>query len=113
MNEFALKFFSIIITYKLIINIFYYLKLKRIFTLYKAWLKDKNWELLEKKHELKDLFKRSNIIDSSVPYVQPAGYNLIAKSTTSVIENFPSNRRDIANITYSMCKLSLWPVSTF
>ncbi len=94
-----------IVSVKLLLNLAKYFRCKRYLSLYFDWLDEKKkvgWKLTEKKPQVMQLFKDSGIGDSFRPHAEPIGYGLIQPAALSVHSNFPSNRKDMVNITVSM-----------
>lgn len=78
-------------------------QLERIYKEYFLWLSDsRTHNVAEKRSKLKSLIAHANIPDAKIPVTQPVGFSYVAHATVSVLENFPSQRADIAE-----CLLSL------
>lgn len=73
-------------------------QLKRTNKEYFLWLDDSGaHNVAEKRSKLKTLIAHANIPDAKIPVAQPVGFSHVAHATVSVLENFPSQRADIAS----------------
>jgi hypothetical protein len=92
-----------IICYKITSN---FVKLKRIKYIeneYTKWLNnDEKSNVLYLKAEYARLLRNAKCKEYTLPYVQPLGYNRIAKGNLNVIDNFPNKRQDIVLSTINL-----------
>jgi hypothetical protein len=84
---------------KIILNLSKFLQCKYLLNKYIHWLKDTSLSLVEKKSKVISLIKGVGVSDSCVPYIAPVGYGKLVTNELSVLNNFPSNRRDIFELT--------------
>ena len=87
---------------KIILNLSKFIQCKYYLKKYKKWLGNQSWVFLEKKIKVSSLIKGAGLSDCYVPYAEPIGYGYIATHEMSVLNNFPHNRRDIAQLTVEL-----------
>jgi len=66
------------------------------------WIRNPNWQLVEKRSKVKSLLESAKISDRILPHIEPVGYGKLLSARISVLDNFPSNRRNIVEITVVM-----------
>lgn len=93
---------AIIIFIKVAINLSKYLQCKYHLNQYFQWMKNHSWDLVESKSKVISLIKGAGVSDKMVPFLEPAGYGKLISGQISVLSNFPSLRRDIAELTIGM-----------
>ncbi len=97
-----LVIFGVILMYRFTTNFVHRWKCKHFFNLYLNNGKDKDWNLIQHQDEIVELFKKADIEDAFVPYVEPVGYGYVTNTKTSVFLNLPSDREDITLIVLTM-----------
>ena len=74
--------------------------LDNIYEKYLKWLSgDKKTKILQDRTNLKRLIEQADIDEAYIPTSQLLGYGQVANYNINVLENFPSNRRDLVVIT--------------
>lgn len=89
------------LVFHLLINLVRYIQCRYYLDVFFTWLATgkKGIQLLQGRSTIKKLIKDANLSDPRLPWVQPTGYGLVASSTISVFDNFPSRYEDIARVT--------------
>lgn len=94
-----------ILLFFLIDSAYSYYKLNKIYDSYFNWLMDhSSTNVARKRSALKKLIAHAGISNPSLPTVEPMGWGKLVSFKIDVLENFPSNRKDIANVT---CRIIL------
>lgn len=76
-----------------------YYKLNRIYDSYLCWLMDhSSTNVARKRSALKKLIAHAGISNPFLPTVEPMGWGQLASFKIDVLENFPSNREDMAKV---------------
>ncbi len=80
---------SSIFIYKLLSNIYYLHRTRKLLKLYEEWMmkKDYSEKILTYKIEILRLFEKANIKDSNIPVTQPTGYGQIINTYVSIQHN--------------------------
>jgi hypothetical protein len=90
--------FLFIVVYRFLINLVRYLRTKYFLKQYHAWFKEKEWDLVQYRKEVTELFDKAGVEDSTIPVVEPAGYGQIMRASTRLFLNFPSDDVKCANL---------------
>lgn len=93
-----LAFFIILVIYKSLSNLLKYLRVKKLYKEYYAWLaeQDKEDTFTTHRNEILQLFKNAGVKDSYIPMTQPMGYGQIAQFSASVFNNLTHKNKHIA-----------------
>jgi len=93
-----------ILAIRFVLNLSKYIRTKKYHDLYAEWLVvERTSKPVEVRAQVVALLKDAGVTDSYVATVQPVGYGYIATSgNTSVMQNFPNARKDVATITNGM-----------
>lgn len=92
-----------ILALKFILNLSKYIRTKKYHDLYVEWLVvERSTKAVEMKAQVVGLLRDAGVSDSYVGTAQPMGYGYIATGNTSVMDNFPNARDDIATLTNAM-----------
>lgn len=84
----------------LIDSAYSYYKLNKIYDSYFEWLKGhSSTRVARKRSALKKLIAHAGVSNPSLPTVEPMGWGQLASFKIDVLENFPSNREDITQVT--------------
>lgn len=91
-----------IVVIKATLNLIKLIQCKHILDKYVHWLKDQTWKLVEKKSKVIALIKGAGISDQQIPVLEPVGYGKLLNAQLSVLDNFPSARKDIYEFTLGL-----------
>jgi hypothetical protein len=92
-----------ILAIRFILNLSKYIRTKKYHDLYVEWLVvTRSTKPIEMRSQVVGLLKDAGVKDSFVGTVQPMGYGYIGTGNTSVMDNFPNARQDIATLTNAM-----------
>lgn len=100
MNKFLL-FLAVVVLFKFSSNAYYWLKTKNLYSEYQkyvsSFISDTPYtgNIIYKKNEIKDIFKKANARDSSIARTRPTGFGQIINFTTSAYENMFVNDKEI------------------
>lgn len=84
----------------LIDSAYSYHKLNKIYDAYYLWLTDHSSAgAARERSMLKKLIAHAGVSNPSIPTVEPLGWGRLASFNIDILENFPSNREDIAKLT--------------
>lgn len=85
----------------LIDSAFSYYRLSKIYNSYVSWLTNhSSTNVARNRSVLKKLITHAGVSNPSLPTVEPMGWGQLASYKINVLDNFPSNREDIAIITF-------------
>lgn len=87
---------------KATLNLIKLIQCNHILDKYVHWLKDQTWKLVEKKSKVIALIEGAGISDQHIPVLKPAGYGKVYSTALSVLDNFPSARKDIYEFTLGL-----------
>lgn len=77
------------------LNLYKLARVKRLYKMYKEYIRNENWEMGEQKQEIISLFKDAGLKDSSVVHQEFLGFGKVTNRYVSVIENVLNLRQDI------------------
>ena len=88
-------FFIVVLIYKVIINIYYFFRIKHLSKMHLSWLAGEAPKFPTYKNEIISLFKKAGIKNLLVPTAQRIDYGRIATFNADVFTNFPNTTPDI------------------
>lgn len=87
--------FLVLIILRFVNNFYKYLNIKSLYSKYKVFIMTGEPEFIQKKEEIKSLFKDAGIKDFELPHQVFLGYGQFANTTISGFDNMTYNREDI------------------
>jgi hypothetical protein len=92
---YILGFMGLIMVFKFITNLYKYNRVKSLYNEYLYYIRTDNLEFVQKKEEIKSLFKEAGLKDSSVIHQEFLGFGNFANMQVSVFDNLTNRREDI------------------
>ena len=94
---YILGFLGLIMVLKFITNLYKYNRTKSLYNEYLNYIRTDNIEFVQRKQEIKSLFKEAGLKDSSVIHQEFLGFGNFANMKVSVFDNMTNRREDIVN----------------
>lgn len=96
------------IVLRIVVNLSKYMQSRYFFEGYKGYVTGtEEFNLLQHKSQILQLFKGAGVKDSYVSYVQPVGYGYIGTGNISVFQNLGNARQDIAFCVFTFFEESI------
>lgn len=97
-----LYIFLVVLFLKVTVNASKYIQCKRYLEKYLDWIEKPDWNLIEHKSKVINLFQGAGVPDSFAGVVEPMGFGQIRTANVSVMANFPNQREDFFFSTRAM-----------
>jgi hypothetical protein len=94
---YILGFLGLIMLLKFITNLYKYIRIKSLYNEYLDYIRTDNFEFVQRKEEIKSLFKEAGLKDCSVIHQEFLGFGRFANMKISVFDNMTNRREDIVN----------------
>ena len=85
----------LIVILKIILNVYYLVRVKRYYSLYNEYVKDPKWEFYQYKPSIIKLIKMAGVKDSFTPLVKPAGFGKLISANLSTFDNITLTDRGV------------------